>query len=230
MSLGSGGGHSLRLYVLSGKAPFITASMVAIPIQAVNVPPPALQPKTIFRIDTGDARIEDAAFSNGKIWLSFNDGCRIANDTQSRSCLGLIELDTKNDKVIQDFDVGAVASYFYYPALSIDGAGSLDVVYGYSSAKVYPSLYVSGQTEGGVHNTLSQPVNLTLGGAVERTPRYVDYFGVTDDPSLPSTFWVAGEYNPSSPFKVEYWSTFIGNFTTASPTSTSTSSPHSDQR
>ena len=132
--------------------------------------------------------------------------------------------------MIQDFDVGAVGSYFYYPALSIDGAGNLEVVYGYSSAKVYPSLYVTGQTASSTRNVLNQPVNLTLGGAVERTPRYGDYFGVADDPSLPSTFWVAGEYNPSSPFKVEYWSTFIGNFTTTSPPpasmTTAMASPH----
>jgi hypothetical protein len=59
------------------------------------------------------------------------------------------------------------------------------VVYGYSSEKTFPSLYVSGQIAGSPHKVLDQPVNLTIEGAVERSPRYGDYFGVADDPSKP---------------------------------------------
>jgi hypothetical protein len=130
-------------------------NVTSIPIQAHTVPEPGRQPNAPFTIDTGDGRILDAAFKNGKIWFSFNDGCRPANDTETRSCLGLIQLDTSNNKLLQDFDVGAVGSYFYYPALTINDAGNLDVMYGYSSTRAYPSLFVSGQTTSSPPNALS---------------------------------------------------------------------------
>jgi hypothetical protein len=226
VSVVSGGSHIAKLYVLSGKAPFITLNVATIPIQTITAPEPGRQPKTPFTIDTGDARVLDAAFKDGKIWLSFNDGCRLAGDTETRSCLGLIQLDISNNRVLQDFDVGSTGSYFYYPAVTIDGAGNLDVMYGASSSTtLYPSLFVAGQTINSSPNSLNLSVNLTLGGAVERSPRYGDYFEVSDDPSRPGTFWVAGEFNPSSPFKVEYWSTFIGNFTTTTMPPSSPSSP-----
>ena len=45
VSLGSGGSHTVKLYVLSGKAPFITASIARIPIQPVNVRHLPINPK-----------------------------------------------------------------------------------------------------------------------------------------------------------------------------------------
>jgi hypothetical protein len=72
------------------------------------------------------------------------DGCRPTNDTVTRSCVRLVQLDITNDKVIQDFDVGMTHSYLYYPAISIDAAGNLDLIYGMSSSTVPTSLYAPG--------------------------------------------------------------------------------------
>jgi len=68
------------------------------------------------KVSTGDARIQSAIWYQGKLWLAFNDGCFISGDTKSRSCIRLIQIDTITNRVIQDFDIGALASSLYYPA------------------------------------------------------------------------------------------------------------------
>jgi hypothetical protein len=44
---------------------------------------------------------------------------------------------------MQDFDVGALGSSLYYPALSINKAGNLGILFGYSSNSRNPSLLIS---------------------------------------------------------------------------------------
>src|SRR5207245_4169500 len=123
-------------------------------IQATHVAPDGVQSiaQTIRqitsgepRISTGDARLVSGAWYQGKLWLAFNDGCFMIDDTKSRSCIRLVQIDTTTNSVMQDFDVGIRASSLYYPAISIDKAGNLGIVFGYSADSVYPSILVSTQ-------------------------------------------------------------------------------------
>ncbi len=59
--------------------------------------------------------------------------------------------------LLQDMELGAPDQYYFYPALSIDGMGNLDVVYGYSSSTIYPSLAVTGQAAAGSGGALAPP-------------------------------------------------------------------------
>ena len=217
VSVASGGSGSVKVYALTGEAPFIQVSINTLPIHPIIVPPQGQQPNRVYMIDTGDARMLDSAIHKGKLWLTLTDGCRPANDTVTRSCVRLAQLDITNNKVIQDFDVGMTHSYLYYPAISIDVAGNLDLIYGMSSSTVPTSLYAAGQTINSTLNTLNSPVNLTLGSGIEQSGRFGDYFAVANDPSNSLRFWVSGEYNPNPSPSPEYWSTFIGNFTTSIP-------------
>lgn len=166
------------------------------------------------KISTGDAAIQTVAWYQGKLWTAFNDGCFPNGDVKSRSCIRFIQLDTTTNnnnkaRVIQDFDVAAVGSSLYYPALSTDGAGNLGVIFGYSSQSVYPSLLVSMRLAKDILNTIEQPQILKLGTENELSNRYGDYFGAFTDPSSSkdstTTIWVAGQYHA-----VKTWSSYIG--------------------
>jgi hypothetical protein len=165
------------------------------------------------RVSTGDARIQSAAWYQGKLWLAFNDGCFIIiGDTKSRSCIRLIQIDTITNKVIQDFDIGALASSLYYPAISISrGNGNLGIIFGYSSHSIYPSILVSTRSSNDdkLNSIKEQPQSLKLGTANEFSNRYGDYFAASSDPLSDSIIWVAGEYHSTST-----WSTYIGELHT----------------
>ena len=166
------------------------------------------------KVSTGDARIQSAIWYQGKLWLAFNDGCFINGDTKSRSCIRLIRIDTITNRVIQDFDIGALASSLYYPAISINrDGGNLGIIFGYSSHSIYPSVLVSTLSpndDDNELNSIKEPQFLKLGTANELSNRYGDYFAASSDPLNTSVIWVAGEYHHS----MATWSTYIGELYT----------------
>jgi hypothetical protein len=218
-SVGSQGSNLVTMYKVTGKVPFLSIGKDNLPVKTINMPSQALEPLIGSTINVGDARLLEGAMSGVKIWLTFNDGCMPAGDRFARSCVGLIQIDTTKNKVIQDFDISSPGTYFYYPAIALDDASNLNIIFGMSSQTIYPSLYIAGQKGGIINNTLTQAVNFTIGGGVSRSGFYGDYFGIAQDPSAPQYFLVAGEYNPSAPGMsgIDYWATLIGNFTSTTP-------------
>ena len=213
VSVDNGGSTYAIVIELDGKVPNVSASDSFIPIQPTNVPPKAIQPDTIKRLETNDARVLDAEEYRGGLWFSFNDACIPEGDTQTRSCLRLIEIATNKtgpDAVMQDFNVAVTGSYLFFPALSVDNNGNLFVVYGTSAKTIYPSLLVSHRLANDPSNTVQQPVILQSGRGADFSGRYGDYFAVAVDPNNPNVFWVAGQYTPED--QAVPWSTFIGHF------------------
>jgi hypothetical protein len=207
-------------------------------IQTTHVPPDGIQPATNnkennqccnssstnsdrtkeHKVSTGDARIQSAVWYRGKLRLAFNDGCFVKGDTKSRSCIRFIELDTIRNRISQDFDVAAAGASLYFPAMSIDKAGDLGIIFGYSSSSspsspspslflsAYPGLLVSKRLTNDIPNSIEQPQTLKLGTANVLSNRFGDYFAASSDPSEDSTIWLAGQYHA-----VETWSTYIGH-------------------
>ena len=92
---------------------------------------------------SGDAGVQSPIWYKGKLWFALNVGCFINGDTQSRSCIRVIEVDTNSSKVLLDFNIGHIAASLYYPALSIDKSeNNIGIIFGYSSSDTYPSLLV----------------------------------------------------------------------------------------
>jgi hypothetical protein len=192
--------NGTRLFTVEGVPPAVTVSMVSLPIIQAFIPPGAEQPQTSLLIDTGDWRVNDAAWFRGRLWLTLNTPCTPPGDTGVRSCVRLTQINTNSTVVAQDFNFGINATYLYYPALSMDNAGNLLVIYGYSSKTegIYPSLAVTGQAVNDSPNTLLEPVTLRLGSANDTSGRYGDYFGAGTDPADSTVVWVAGEYHDIS--------------------------------
>ncbi|MBI3639255.1 MAG: Ig-like domain repeat protein [Thaumarchaeota archaeon] len=220
ISVGSGSTNKAQLFSINGAVPSAVVTITNLTILTTHIPPHAVQPGTTSRIDTGDTRIQDAAWFQGNLWLSLNDACLPSGDTVNRACIHLTQISTSTLQVKQDFRYGASGFYYFYPALRIDGMGDLDVIFGFSSSTVFPSLAVTGQAVSDPVNTLEQSLTIKSGSASDTSGRYGDYFGAALDPSDPTLIWVAGEYHSSS-FSSLNWSTFISNVKTVpSPNST----------
>ena len=173
-----------------------------------------------YFVHTGDARVQSPIWYKGKLWLALNVGCFINGDTQTRSCIRIIELDTNTSKVLLDFNIGHIGASLYYPALSIDKSGNnLGVIFGYSSSNTYPSLLIGSALvkNNTVLNSLKYFQFLKNGTANSLSTRYGDYFSAVMDPSESNSIWIAGQYYYYSPSSYALlWSTYIGKINTES--------------
>src|SRR5213594_3409901 len=211
VSTGSGPTSTLTLFSVTGVPPgVVLVSQQNFVIRSAAMPPRAPQLGSRSTLDTADNRVQDAMWADNRLWLSLGIGCTPAGD-QVRSCVRLIEVDTANATIAQDFDIGISGKYVFYPALRTDADGNLIVVFGYSSGSDYPELRVATRSVHDPPNTIgaSQVIRVGEGPETSGCPnnsvcRYGDYFGASHDPSEPGIVWVAGEYGTSTG-----WATFI---------------------
>lgn len=219
-------GSFVNVFAINGVPPNqVTVSVSQLPVSAISNPPSATQRGTFFRLDSGDYRVQDAVWSNGTLWLAHDNKCRPAGDRVARSCLHLVQLDTRSMSVRQDFDYGMAGKYLFYPALRELPTGGIVLVYGLSSSMQYPQVDVTEQASSDPPNSVEKPTTLEIGkgpvslllGCLNATGcRYGDYFGASLDPTNPDLVWVAGEYGSG---QLSYsglgktWATEIGSFT-----------------
>src|SRR5436309_11920849 len=212
VSTGSGPTSTLTLFSVTGVPPgLVLVTQQNFGIRTTAVPPSAPQLGSRSTLDTADNRAQDAMWADERLWLSHADGCIPAGDNRVRSCVRLIEVDTANGTIVQDFDVGISGKYLFYPALRTDAADNLVVVFGYSSATEYPEMRVATRSVHDPPNTIGAPQVIRAGEGPEASGcpnnsvcRYGDYFGASQDPSDPGIVWVAGEYGTANG-----WATFI---------------------
>src|SRR5256712_4154209 len=212
VSTGSGPTSTLTLYSVTGVPPGpVLVTPQNLGIRSTTVPPSAPQLGSRSTLDTADNRAQDAMWADERLWLSLADGCIPVGDNRVRSCVRLIEVDTVNGTISQDFDVGIAGKYLFYPALRTDAADNLVVVFGYSSATEYPEMRVATRSVHDPPNTIGAPQVIRAGEGPEASGcpnnsvcRYGDYFGASQDPSRPGVVWVAGEYGTANG-----WATFI---------------------
>src|SRR5438128_305427 len=212
VSTGSGPTSTLTLYSVTGVPPgLVLVTPQNLGIRATAIPPSAPQLGSRSTLDTADNRVQDAMWADSRLWLSLADGCIPAGDNRVRSCVRLIEVDTANGTIAQDFDVGISGKYLFYPALRTDAAGNLVVVFGYSSTTEYPEMRVATRSVHDPPNTIGAPQVLRAGEGPEASGcpnnsvcRYGDYVGASQNPSDLGIVWVAGEYGTATG-----WATFI---------------------
>jgi uncharacterized membrane protein len=209
LDLGFNAPSLVKLISITGVPPAtLSLQFYSLPISTINGP-------INGGVATNDFRVEDAAWFQGKLWLTTNSVCTPTGDTTGRACIRLTELDTTVPKVLQDFDFCTVGTNCYYGALRFDSQGSLALVYGFSTSNAFPSIAVTGQTVSDPVNTLRQPQTLVSGTATDTSGRYGDYFGASVDPVDQTLIWVNGEYHNNAtgncPGSGNCWSTFIGS-------------------
>ncbi len=193
--LGGGFGCSpnnsrLTLFSVTGVPPAAKVLIIAnFTIPALTTPPPAPGEGDSL-VDTADTRTLDAVWSNGRLWLGADTNSTPRGDTQPRSGIRLIQIDTTMSAIKQDFDLNANGFYYFYPAFKMDNAGNLDMIFGYSSNTnstcCYPSLAITGQGVDDPANSLAQQYHSSSTGICP-TPQSLFLQGGTTGPCW-STF------------------------------------------
>ena len=215
---------TLELFRIHGIPPgATTVSTTNLTVGNIAVPPPAPTPDGGF-VDTSIYRIADAVGQAGKLYVTFGDQCKVAGS--DRACVRLTVLNTTPSiSVDQDFDIALAGTYLYYPALSLDGAGDVDLVFGLSSSSLDPSLAAVTHRASDPGTTISPFVWIHQGSAGRPSScspscRFGDYFGSGADPNG-SEVWVSGEYLTSSAL----WQSWLAPVRSVGPTLAALSSP-----
>lgn len=170
------------------------------------------------KIDSGDFRILDAMWRDGRLWASASAACIPAGDTQ-RSCAHLIEVDTVALSVTQDILFGAPGQYYSFPAVRTDASGDLYVSLTQTNSSVYAEGRATGRLSSDPPNTLSGTVLLAAGevsviGNVSDPNgpvRWGDYLDVAVDPNFPECVWLVGEYAKSTTNDNKDWGTTVAS-------------------
>ncbi|HYL37987.1 MAG TPA: Ig-like domain-containing protein [Bryobacteraceae bacterium] len=223
----------LRIWSLQGVPGVgagVTFTTTDLNIPLVSIPPGAIQQGSANLIDTNDARLLDAVYRNGSLWVTSNTGCQPSGDNTTRACLHFSQVNTSPISLAQDFVVGQTGEYLYFPAIQTDTNNNLVAVFNRSSATEYPSIYVSGQPAGAAPGTFATPVSV-LEGQFPLTPssatfnRWGDYSGAAVD-SNGTTVWVSAEYVHSA--ANDDWGTWLApvtlNGAALTPTTTTVAS------
>ena len=158
----------------------------------------------------GDQVVLESIFREGVLWFTIEDGCTPAGDNTLRDCVHLSEINVSTMSVIQDFDFGTKGVYQFDPALSVDGSGNVDVIFGYSNSTTYPSLAMASHSASAPAGLMLPAVTLIRATTVQGSGviRWGDYYGASVDPSDTTAVWGVGEYGTSS-----NWATRIGKMT-----------------
>jgi len=188
----------------------VTVNTSSFSISTSVIGPNARQPGTSTLLATNDNRVESVVWESNSLWAAWNDACVPSGDTQTRTCLRLVQATTSGATATknQDFDFATNGGYYFYPAVT-SSQGSLAVSFGTSSSNVFPSAMATGRASTDPINTLQSPATIRAGSADDTSTRYGDYFGAATDPTptASSTFWLEAEYRKDSTF--QNWNTVI---------------------
>lgn len=216
------GGSAVKVFGVNGVPGVgpVTESSFAVTVNSWLTPPNAPQAGSGVTLDTNDESVITAVWRQGSLWIGGNEQCSPSGGGKAfLSCLRVIQIRTDLQTVQQDITFGSGGQdYYYYPALGVDGAGNLFVVFNASSATAFAGLRVSGRQVDDPPNTLVASTLLRAGGGAQTSSRMGDYNGAALDPADPTRLWVAGEYIKAS--GSANWGSFIGqlSFTSALPT------------
>jgi hypothetical protein len=190
--------NSLTIWSLTG-VPGVgggtSAATTQLAINELRNPPNAKQKGSGKKINTGDSRLQDATFRDGRFWTSATSECKPAGDRHQRSCLRYIEVLTDSLSLNQDFDFGAKGVYDYYPSVDLDSSDNLITSFSQSSTKEFPSAFVAARLDSDPINTLGTPVLFKAGSAAYKGTRWGDYSGAGVDPADETVIWLAAEYS-----------------------------------
>jgi len=209
----TGGGGGINVFKITGTPPGpTTVTVTSIPVAPFSFPGRADQPGNPASLGTNNAlRMLSIVWRNNVLWTASHEGCTPTGDSASRTCARLDQIDTTSTPTLvtgQDFDLGFLGAYVFYPALSTDSSNNLVLLYGRSSLSLFPTLEVTGRLATMPPASLAASALLIAGTAADLSTRWGDYFWAATDPATPNTFWVSGEYRTVSLF--QGWSTQVG--------------------
>jgi hypothetical protein len=183
--------NSIRLWKVTnplGSPP--TVSVSSFPVTAWTAPPVQQQKGNTSTLDGGDARTSNAVLRDGEIWATHGAG------VGGRGAARVYHFDaTGSGSLIKEYTISDAANNLHFPAIDVDGFGSVLVGFNSSSTAIFPSLGYSIKTPDSA--AFTAPAFL-IEGTSDYTPksnqnRWGDYSDAQTDPEDPTIVWFQGE-------------------------------------
>lgn len=155
-------------------------------------------------------------YRNGSIWLA--EHFRKTFSGGDVSAVRWAQIDVRGwpggVAFTQDSSFGADRVHGFFPAITVDGANNVALVFGVSSTSEFPSAYYTGRLGTDPLSTLRAFTLLKAGEGIQNTPtgnfngrqRWGDYFGAALDP-VDGSAWLLGEYVKTA----DTWGTWVAN-------------------
>jgi hypothetical protein len=201
------GDHRIGVWALThgdrvgrGGTPVLTSKVIA--SEPYVVPEPSPQKGSSTQIDSGDDRMQQTQYINGRIWGELTTGLTPPGATTPRAGAAwfAVRPTLGNDRltgasVVRQGYVTAPGASVIYPALQADSAGRAAMVFTLTGATRFPSaayatLPATGSSFGSVKVTATGS-----GSYVSDSPRWGDYSFAVLSPTSDAV-WLATEYVP----------------------------------
>jgi hypothetical protein len=189
-----------RGQVAAGGMPVL--SSVVISSEAYAIPPPAPQKGVTRTLDSGDDRMQQAAFAGGTVWGELTTAVQPAGDSSVRAggawfrvkpTLGPAGI--TGASIVRQGYIDSAGQYVLYPAVQPDAAGNAAVVFTLTSTTRFASAAYAILKAGGSNFGPAVVAASGTGPYAPKATRWGDYsFAVPDDAS--DSAWLATDYIP----------------------------------
>jgi hypothetical protein len=193
----NGGAGSTKLHRMTSTGIPPSATLATLPdltVKRYNTPPPASQPRTAKKLDSGDVRMQHVVQKvigpNIRLLMSWTNKCTPTGDTTSRDCPRVTVTNETAGSLVFSKNIATLGAYNFYPAATWNSSNDIVVTFGQSNGSTNPRLV--GTASNG-SSSFGPPIVLAAGSKPNTTGRYGDYFAVAQDPANQSNVWAAGE-------------------------------------
>lgn len=206
----SGSRRFLEVLEIAGSPPALSSLGTVEVLPYPNIPadlPPA--PQTL--IHTGDTRILNVVFRNGRLYAAHT----VSDSTNTKTEVAWYEvLPSSPPTLVQQGRVSDGSRFYYYPSIAVNANGDIALGFSGSSPTEFAGGYYTARLNSDPPGT-TQPVERlkageaayfkTFGGTLNR---WGDYSATVTDPTDDLTFWTLQEYAQTG----NRWGTWWGSF------------------
>ncbi len=162
----------------------------------------ASQPGTSTRISTGDFRLIDAVYRNGRIWTTHTGGLPVSS-TANRTAVFWYELEPLDMPypIVQSGVLdGGAGVHYYYPSITANANNDAFMGFTHSDSATYAQAVYTGRMATDPSNAMGDIRVLKLGEATylkdygTGVVRWGDYSATVVDPLDDLSFWTIQEY------------------------------------
>jgi hypothetical protein len=175
-----------------------------------SVPPHADQPNSAAPLDTGDPRVQNAVYRDGRVIAVFNTNHSWGTGPNV-TAIYWIEIDPAGaGSITQQGIFGARQRHYFYPAVTLDDSTNTVMVFSRSGASEFPSLCTASRKLGAAK--FGGSASVQRGAATyERNDssgrnRWGDYSAISLEPGDQSRAWVYGGFSKQQ----DVWCTWVG--------------------
>ncbi len=167
---------------------------------AYGFAPFARQRGSSQELDSGDPRITQVAFRNGKVWAVHGTGCAIG-PLPNEACIRAVEITpaaTGPSRISYSETFGRPSQFFFWPGVAINELGDVAMAFQRAKPDGFLGVVFNGKRANAPHFDTMR--NLRIGNCslihdpTEPVTRTGDYVGVQTDPADNLGFWITGEY------------------------------------